>query len=489
MKRSFLILLSPFIMFCQTQIGADIDGEATDDLSGYSVSLSSDGSTVAIGAVFNDGNGSDSGHVWVYENIAGVWTQIGQDIDGEAAGDESGNVVSLSSDGNIVAIGASENNGNGSFSGHVRVFENLAGVWTQIGTDIDGEASGDFSGESISLSSDGSIVAIGAPNNSGNGADSGHVRVYENIAGVWTQIGQDIDGEAVGDLSGAAISLSSDGSIVAIGAPINAGNGFESGHARVYANIAGVWAQIGQDIDGEAAGDEFSGGGVSLSSDGNIIAIGAEENDGNGSFSGHVRVYENIAGVWTQIGQDIDGEAADDVSGIGVSLSTDGSIVAIGAPGNDGNGEDSGHVRLYKNLAGVWTQIGQDIDGEAAFDESGEVSLSSDGSIVAVGAPGNAGNGIDSGHVRVYDLSLLLSSENFADNSFLMYPNPAKETLYVNIIRKSSYSIIDVFGKLVKTGKVESGENELDLKNYEAGIYFLQIKNDSGSLIKKIIKE
>ena len=66
-------------------------------------------------------------------------------------------------------------------------------------------------------------------------------------------------------------------------------------------------------------------------------------------------MYENIAGVWTQIGQDIDGEAADDVSGIGVSLSTDGSIVAIGAPGNDGNGEDSGHVRLYKNLAGVWT--------------------------------------------------------------------------------------------------------------------------------------
>ena len=50
-----------------SQLGADIDGEATDDYSGYSVSLSSDGTKVAIGAPYNDGNGSNSGHVRVYE--------------------------------------------------------------------------------------------------------------------------------------------------------------------------------------------------------------------------------------------------------------------------------------------------------------------------------------------------------------------------------------------------------------------------------------
>ena len=38
----------------------------------------------------NDGNGSNSGHVRIYENIGGSWSQIGQDIDGEAAGDHSG---------------------------------------------------------------------------------------------------------------------------------------------------------------------------------------------------------------------------------------------------------------------------------------------------------------------------------------------------------------------------------------------------------------
>jgi hypothetical protein len=70
---------------------------------------------------------------------------------------------------------------------------------------------------------------------------------------------------------------------------------------------------------------------VSLSADGSILAIGAYLNDGNGSNSGHVRVYQNVAGTWTQIGVDINGEAASDYSGISVSLSADGSILAIGA--------------------------------------------------------------------------------------------------------------------------------------------------------------
>ena len=75
----------------QTLLGADIDGEAASDLSGRSVSLSSDGTRVAIGAVLNDGaNGNDSGHVRVYDWNGTAWIKVGDDIDGEAAGDASG---------------------------------------------------------------------------------------------------------------------------------------------------------------------------------------------------------------------------------------------------------------------------------------------------------------------------------------------------------------------------------------------------------------
>ena len=84
------------------------------------------------------------------------------------------------------------------------------------------------------LSSNGSIVAIGAPENASNGTDAGHVRIYKNISGTWTQLGSDIDGESAGDYSGVAVSLSSDGSTVAIGAMLNGGNGADAGHVRVY---------------------------------------------------------------------------------------------------------------------------------------------------------------------------------------------------------------------------------------------------------------
>jgi hypothetical protein len=489
------------------QLGSDIVGESAGDWSGFSVSLSSDGSTVAIGAIYTNRNRSNSGHVRVYNFDSGSssWVQLGSDIDGEFSGDRSGSSVSLSSDGSTVAIGARLNYGNGPDSGHVRVynFDSGSASWVQSGADIDGEFSGDQSGFSVSLSSDGSTVAIGALYNDGNGSNSGHVRVYNFDSGTstWTQVGSDIDGESENDWSGTSVSLSSDGSTVAIGAPSNYGNGESSGHVRIYSftddsdgdgvldtadafpldssesvdtdddgtgdnadtdddndgvadtadafpldstesvdtdgdgtgNNAdtdddgdGVldtadafpldptksqldfdWVQLGSDIDGESE-HNGSGQSVSLSSDGSTVAIGAYRNDENGSNSGHVRVYnfDSESSIWVQIGSDIDGESLGDDSGISVSLSSDGSTVAIGAPGNDGNGQDSGQVQIYNfdSESSTWVQMGPDIDGEFLGDESGAtVSLSSDGSTVAIGAPGNDGNGTVSGHVRVYN--------------------------------------------------------------------------------------
>ncbi|CAK0897716.1 unnamed protein product [Prorocentrum cordatum] len=219
--------------------------------------------------------------------------------------------------------------------------------WNQVGQDIDGEASGDRSGEVVSLSSDGSRVAIGARYNDGaTELDSGHVRVFVLSGNTWSQLGQDIDGEASGDYSG-VVSLSSDGSRVAIGAATNDGAGLNFGHVRVFGLSGNTWSQLGQDIDGEAF-DDNSGFSVSLSSDGSRVAIGAIFNDGAGSNSGHVRVFGLSGNTWSQLGQDIDGEASGDVSGVSVSLSSEGSRVAIGATRNDGaTGFDSGHVRVF----------------------------------------------------------------------------------------------------------------------------------------------
>ena len=150
---------------------------------------------------------------------------------------------------------------------------------------------------------------------------------------------------------------------------------------------------------------------MSLSADGKTLAIGAYVNDGNGDKSGHVRVYhmEGTGWSWKQLGQDVDGEAAGDKSGISVSLSADGKTLAIGAQGNDDNGNLSGHVRVYHmdGIGSSWKQLGQDIDGESAYDTSGtSVALSSDGKSLVIGSEWNDGNGDYSGHVRVFNIKL-----------------------------------------------------------------------------------
>ena len=216
-------------------LGLPILGEVNDDGSGYSVSLSADGTRVAIGAPDNGGHGSSSGSVRVYSYSSNTWTKLGQDIDGETAGNNSGFSVSLSTDGTTVAIGAIYNDGiNGTSSGHVRVYKYIStsNAWTQLGSDIDGESANDYSGWSVSLSGDGITVAIGAIYNTGNGPSSGHVRVYKYISNTWSKLGGDIDGEAANDQSGTSVSLSADGTTVAIGAPGNDVAGSNSGQYK-----------------------------------------------------------------------------------------------------------------------------------------------------------------------------------------------------------------------------------------------------------------
>jgi hypothetical protein len=476
-----------------TQIGDDINGEAVDDLSGYSVSLSADGSIVAIGAPFNDGNGDKSGHVRVYQFINNAWEKIGDDIDGEAVEDQSGFSVSLSADGSIVAIGAPENDGvtpdtRQYYSrGHVRVFKYDDDIdqWKQIGEDIDGEEHSDQSGSSISLSSDGSIVAIGARNNR---SSRGHVRVYQFIDNAWEQIGDDIDGEETGDQSGNSVSISSDGSVVAIGGFANQGNGDRSGHVRVFEsqydnfNSKYVWTKIGNDIYGEE--DDRSGSSVSLSADGLRVAIGAVSNNGN---TGRVRVYQFINNAWEKIGDDIDGEAAGDQFGNSVSLSSDGSILAIGGwlHDDDDNGDNSGHVTVYQLIDNEWTKLGFDIDGEAAGDKFGySVSLSANGLIVAIGAIEDDGNG----HVKVFTNPVIeaiisngvLSLTNH-DNVDISLTELENNVDTLNTIITTTGNTTTIAGdKIHFTGVLST----TDIKNVNTTLIDLDTKTTNISLVK-----
>ena len=223
------LMLSILTLNAQVQIGAGIVGENFINLSGNSVSMP-DANTLAIGAPWNNGNGSEAGHVRAYSWSGTAWVQKGVDIDGEAANDHSGCSVSMP-DANTLAIGAYGNNGNGIEAGHVRVYSWSGTAWVQKGVDIDGEAGGDLSGHAVSMP-DANTLAIGAFRNDGflPLPDAGHTRVYSWSGTAWGQKGVDINGWSPYNQSGYSVSMP-DANILAIGTPA-ADSG--RGHTVVY---------------------------------------------------------------------------------------------------------------------------------------------------------------------------------------------------------------------------------------------------------------
>lgn len=268
------------------QKGDDIDGDSVYDRSGNAVCMP-DSNTVAIAAAQNDINGTWSGQVRIYYWNGISWTKKGKDIYGETAWDLSGCSIDMP-DANTIAIGAELNDGvffGNNDVGHVRVYVWNGVTWLLKGDDIDGEAQGDYSGFSVSMP-DSNTVAIGAPRNDGNGMDAGQVRVYVWKGNKWIQKGLDIDGESTGDRSGESISMV-DSNTIAIGAARNRGNSNLNGHVRVYHWDGTSWKQRGADIDGESS-DDRSGSSVSMP-DANTVAIGAPFKS---ESKGQVRVFD-----------------------------------------------------------------------------------------------------------------------------------------------------------------------------------------------------
>lgn len=323
------------------------------------------------------------------------WEQIGEDIDGENEYEYFGRAMTMSGDGTVVAIGTQSNPENG-FLSYVEIYKNIDETWTLVGEKIDA-ASGDNS-DAIVLNFDGSIVAIGSIRN-GSGDYSGHTRVFRFTSGVWQQIGNEILGTG-NENAGSALSLNDDGSVLAIGAHFNDENGMDAGQIRIYANVDDSWEQIGEDINGDGQADNF-GFSVDLNSNGSVVAVGALFNDNN---SGQVKVFKRNNDNWEQIGEDILG-GFNNVFGYSVSLSEDGSILAVGAIGNVNTNVD-GYFRVFQNVDNNWQQIGNDVLGESPSDYFGaSVSLSASGTIVAVGAESNDQGATDAGYVQVYEWS------------------------------------------------------------------------------------
>ena len=202
-------------------------------------------------------------------------------------------------------------------------------TWSQIGNDIDGEAAGDGLGWSVSISSDGNTFVASGRYNDGNGDNAGHMRVYQWDGSSWNQLGSDIDGVAQKDFLGISISFSDDGTIIAIGAGWSDITSDSKGHACIYQWDGTTWNQLGSNLLGEGAANKDYGVSVSLSSNGTIVAIGDRAYNGN---EGEVRIFQWDGTSWNQLGSSLFGGTIGSTAGLfghSVSLNDDGKIIAV----------------------------------------------------------------------------------------------------------------------------------------------------------------
>ena len=403
-KKIITVILLYIVLFPYAQLPLyfDFDADGSGEYFGYSVSTNYTGNTFVTGAPSNSTGNYNEGYGIVYYWNGHSWLQKGGKILGENSLDNFGISTSMDSLGNRIVIGANKNYGNGVHAGHVRVFNWDGQSWQQMGIDIEGEAAGNQLGKSVSISNSGQRIAVGAPYHSSNSAQRGHVRILEWNGSSWLDIGQDIRGLNQDDKFGYAVSLSGDGEWIAIGAIDNDDNGNNSGHVRVYHYNGLGWIKKGQDIVGETNDDNF-GYSLQLNANGTRLVVGAPHNDGNGSDAGHARVFEWDGTNWFQLGQDLDSESSGDEFGTSVSINYLGDKVAVGGVYNSGAGLNAGYVRIFNFDGNSWVQEGLDIDAESSGDSFGRsLSLNGTGNRVVCGANGNDGAGNSAGHVRLF---------------------------------------------------------------------------------------
>ena len=301
---------------------------------------------------------------------------MGEDLLGNDEGEAFGSSVSLNSEGTILAVGCYNATPAGSTSsqiGNVKIFhyDNSSESWQQIGSDIMGNGGHkDWSGWQTALNGDGSIVAIGAYHSSLNGDRAGYVKVYQLENGNWTQLGNTIVGEQALNRIGDTLDIDNTGNTLAVGSGI-------LNSVDVYELFNNTWVLKGERL---AVGHNFD-----LSSDGNLIAIADSEHDSN--HNGSFRVFEYEDGEYLQVGKTIQADVNFNMGYDGVQITNDGSRVFVAGSAGDPNPEN-GEVIYYDYVNGLWEKQGSITYGSVIignYHSNNEIAINNDGSSIVIG--------------------------------------------------------------------------------------------------------
>ncbi len=444
------LMLSTIGYFKASNTGAE-------DWFGLSLALSGDGTTLAVGAPYEDSSttginstpdnsAANSGAVYLFRYGGGSWAQQAYiKASNTGAGDEFGYSVALSSDGNTLAVGAhAEDSGTTGIntspdesvgaSGAAYLFRYAGGSWAQQAYIKASNAGSLAFGYSLALSSDGNTLAVGAyaedsgttginstPDESASG--SGAAYLFRYAGGNWAQQAYiKASNTGIQDWFGHSIALSNDGNTLAVGAyaedssttGINSTpdeSAIDSGAVYLFRYNGSSWAQQAYIKAFNTGAGDALGFSVALNANGNTLAVGAPYEDSSTtginstpddsiSYSGAAYLFRYDGSSWVQQAYiKASNTQIQDFFGVSLALSGDGNTLVVGAFGEGSTttginsppeygGGWSGAAYLLRYSGSSWTQqayIKASNNGPDRFGDAVDISI--DGNTLAVGAP------------------------------------------------------------------------------------------------------
>ncbi len=409
--------------------------------------------TTEIGGVQSDNSAPGAGAVYVFSRRRTTWRQQAYvKASNTDAGDGLGCSVALSADGSTLAVGACGEDGAGTSgavsdnaapnAGAVYVFVRSGTSWLQEAyVKASSPGAGDAFGTSVALSADGSTLAVGATGEAsaatgidGDASDhtaaaAGAVYVFVRSGAIWRQQAYvKASNTDAGDGFGCNVALSADGSTLAVTATGEASaatgvDGDEASNAAPGAGAVYLFVRSGatwrQDAYVKASntdpGDHF-GSGLALSADGLTLAVGAanegsaatgvggNQKDDSAPSAGAVYLFSRTGARWSQqLYVKPSNTRGLDSFGKQLALSGDGARLAVAAEGEasaavgvggnqaDNTAPNAGAVYLFTRSGAAWSQqayVKASNTGEDDF-FGGSVALSTDGTTLAVGGPGD----------------------------------------------------------------------------------------------------
>ena len=363
------------------------DGDASDNF-GISVAVSGDGTTVVVGARYDDTiAGTDSGSVYIYKYNGTDWDETKLVASDGAANANFGFSVDVSSDGNTVVVGAYADDDNGPDSGSAYIYKYDGNDWNETKLVASDGAANDWFGISVAVSSDGTTVVVGAIyDDTITGTNSGSAYIYKYDGANWNETKIVASDGAENDNFGNSVAISGDGNTLVVGARFDDGKG----SAYIYKYDGTGWDETKLVSDG--ASEDYFGYSVAVSSDGTTAVVGAIYDDTiTGTNSGSAYIYKYDGANWNETKIVASDGAANYNCGTGVAVSGDGTTVVVGA-----YGANSAYIYKYNGTNYNETKL-------VASDYFGySVAISLDSTTIVVGAFGDDDKGTDSGSVYIF---------------------------------------------------------------------------------------